>query len=178
MGKSVFNFLKIRKKIQNPENKHALLIGKIRKLKPESARFVFTPYMSLLEIRVSYKTIQEFNQFLLRILRTAEVPENITPGLFQAMPSFMLLKDWFVTQQGLYVKPDEEVQVFKDRTIEIIDIYMDLEATPNVVNDKARSLLSPLVNQISEIVNQLSMITSGEEKKQPGSVSAIKDSGF
>lgn len=172
----MFDFLKIKKKSLKPENKHTLLISQLNRIQSNKGMSIFNPINSTNIIRVTYKSIQEFNQFLNKIINISNLPKNIVPQYFQVPITHMLLKDWFISQNGLYLKPEEELEQFKKKSVELLEIYIDFEDTGSEETLKACSILAPLINQISEISNQLMIVTMTEMSKKLGS--AIKDSGF
>lgn len=172
----MFEFFRLRKRSQTPENSHLNLMARINKIQTDNGMRVFSHWIGNKSIRTSHSSIQELNRFLVKTIFISQTPSDISPQMFGATPVVMGLKDWFIDRNGYYLDPINELAQFKEKTKELIEIYMDLELTPNETNIRACSILTPQINQISEITDQLIIVTKPVVQNQP--LSGIKDSGY
>jgi len=172
----MFSFLRRRKKTEVMESAHNLLISRIREIRADQGNRVFSPDNAHLRIRALYRTIQEYNQFLNRLNHLCRSPNHITPKLFQNVPVFISLEDWFVGQNGLYLKANEEIITFQQYSIHLIESYIVLETQQDEVSIRARSCLGSTLSHVSEITQQLLLVTS--EEKRTSLQSSIKASGY
>lgn len=157
----MFEFLRLKKREATDVNQYQNIINSINLIRVERMHRVFSSDMSTIKIRVSYLSIQEYNQYIKLVSDELQQDKPMSSGLFMNSQRQIYLRDWFVDSSGYYLHPEEHAIIFKERASKFVGVYMEQDKSC-MKEDVRRNLLhtGPIVNQIRDLTNLFIKVSS------------------
>lgn len=150
----MFSLFKKRNTVQTPESIHFVFLSRIGMIRPERMNRVFSPDISRFGIRVTHRSILEYNQHLKYVVDGIKGPGVISDHLFRNGPSFVLLRDWFVYENH-YLDAEEHTRVFQTRVKDLVEVFIKLEHSEVESERRIVQQVGPILTSLREIVDQL-----------------------
>jgi len=129
------------KKPEARESQLASVVKTLKELQPQKLRNAFSSDMSIYQITVCKKTVDEYSDLLRMLLRAFEDDRMLYPAQLGLNVSSVYLRDFFVNKKGMMLDPVESIATFIELAVQFLTVYEQEEQKSDKTFNTEKNLL-------------------------------------
>lgn len=129
------------KKPETRESQLASIVKLLKDLQPEKLKNAFSSDMSIFQVTVCKKTVDEYSELLRMLLRAFEDDRMLYPAQVNLEVKTVYLRDFFIDKKGMMLDPVESITDFINLAIQFLTLYEQKEQQLNKSFNTEKNLL-------------------------------------
>lgn len=145
------------KKPEARESQLASIVKVLKDLQPEKLKNAFSSDMSIFQITVCKKTVDEYSELLRMLMRAFEDDRMLYPAQLGLEVKTVYLRDFFIDKKGMMLDPVESIADFITLAIQFLTLYEQKEQQLNKSFNTEKNLLltAPVVSNLYILSKEL-----------------------